>query len=318
MSLEENNNLMQFKALLREAMVLYESDRLRDSADTAIEAVTKAPSVWTENRYVAFNLFLYGIDGSMTKNDANLLKRFFLYNQGEPVICRAQAANILGMAKMRTRSVHEAASFFRQGLEYLSQSPPEHDTRVIVFPPYDNDPEFTMVQQFRKLKLALEANLGVVEGKTFSESEVQILNNEVDRVRAQEPLCRSTEAEEDLRKRFMAGGKHCDVCNKSEEESGLEKLSKCSRCKLAFYCSTGCQRKAWNSGHKQACRKKGQVEIGDDMVLDGLTNRPELNGRFVKVVRESKSEGRWLVRLSGESSPISVSGDKLLRLCPEF
>lgn len=54
------------------------------------------------------------------------------------------------------------------------------------------------------------------------------------------------------------------------------------------------------------------------MVLEGLTIRLELNGRFIKVVQQSKSEGRWLVRLFGAKDPISVmSAENLRRLRPE-
>ena len=35
----------------------------------------------------------------------------------------------------------------------------------------------------------------------------------------------------------------------------LKKILKCSRCKLAVYCSTLCQRKHWNDGHKNECIK---------------------------------------------------------------
>ena len=44
----------------------------------------------------------------------------------------------------------------------------------------------------------------------------------------------------------------CDHC-RSEPPSGT-KLRRCVSCKVARYCSESCQRSAWKSGHKKACK----------------------------------------------------------------
>lgn len=165
-------------------------------------------------------------------------------------------------------------------------------------------------------KLKLETKLDSVQGNHVSSDKKQELRRLGFDVIDNPIGCKPMLHEQHLKARSHAGGKHCDCCKKSEQELGLYELEKCSRCKLSFYCSKECQRKAWYAGHKQACRKKGQIEIGDDMLLGGLSTRQDLNGRFVKVVGMGKSEGKWLVKLCDVPQPVSVLGDKLVRLRP--
>ena len=51
--------------------------------------------------------------------------------------------------------------------------------------------------------------------------------------------------------------------------------------------------------------------------MEGLTNRKDLNRRFVKVVGLGASGGKWLVKIADCTQPMSVSGDKLVRLRPK-
>lgn len=43
------------------------------------------------------------------------------------------------------------------------------------------------------------------------------------------------------------------VCKKIESQIG--DFKRCSRCQLAYYCSRKCQKKHWNAGHKEECKK---------------------------------------------------------------
>mmetsp|Transcript_23497 Transcript_23497/g.30713 ORF Transcript_23497/g.30713 Transcript_23497/m.30713 type:complete len:389 (+) Transcript_23497:39-1205(+) len=45
------------------------------------------------------------------------------------------------------------------------------------------------------------------------------------------------------------GSSVCDECGKKGEDN-----LRCSRCQNAWYCGPECQRKAWKSGHKKACK----------------------------------------------------------------
>lgn len=59
-------------------------------------------------------------------------------------------------------------------------------------------------------------------------------------------------------------GLTCDYCCRHRDNVGVEALQLRSRCEMAFYCSTECQRKAWNERqHKKVCRKQGQFKVGD-------------------------------------------------------
>ena len=52
--------------------------------------------------------------------------------------------------------------------------------------------------------------------------------------------------------------RYCACCNRTEEKSGPA-LSKCSRCKIFYYCNRDCQVKHWNEGHKKTCKAIGKV-----------------------------------------------------------
>ncbi|CAH1796986.1 unnamed protein product [Owenia fusiformis] len=49
---------------------------------------------------------------------------------------------------------------------------------------------------------------------------------------------------------------HNESCNKLEGEGGIEKLLKCTRCRVAFYCGKECQKAHWKL-HKKVCQKTG-------------------------------------------------------------
>lgn len=84
---EEKKKLRELQALAHKAAVLRENDSEREAADKYMEAVLAAPSVWTKNRYVAFNAYCDIVCKSVTKNDAKWLKRHFLWNEEEPAPC---------------------------------------------------------------------------------------------------------------------------------------------------------------------------------------------------------------------------------------
>lgn len=311
----EKKKLKRFKALFDRGIALTtRQGPHREGADTLMEAVLAAPSVWTKHRFTAFQTFCQLTRGALTENDVKLLKRF-LHNPEEPAIYRAQAAALVADGSMQLEgNLHDAAEYFRLGLDSVNSSPAEHDDKVVIFPPYDRNPDVTVKGQLRKMKLTLEASLGCTEGNYPSMDTVQTLNS-MGALSYSKVRCKALKnKEEDLMERTRAGGTHCDCCNKSTKELQMEELLKCGRCQMVFYCLTDCQRKAWNGGHKQACRKKGQVKVGDDMQLDGLANRKDLNGRFVKVVGPGAVEGKWLVKLAESTTPLSVSVDKLVRL----
>jgi hypothetical protein len=120
----------------------------------------------------------------------------------------------------------------------------------------------------------------------------------------------------EINRRLALGGAVCDKCSAAAD--GRE-LQRCSRCGMAYYCNVACQKAAWKAGHKQACRKQDEVEVGDWMKLSGLVNRPELNGAIVEVLGPvHDSLGRWSVdtTIGGGGRAMSVASDKLEHLRP--
>lgn len=121
--------------------------------------------------------------------------------------------------------------------------------------------------------------------------------------------------EVEIERRLLVGGSACDSCGVKAERG--TKLMRCARCSMAYYCSAACQKSAWNAGHKQACRKPGQIERGDWMRLQGLKDHPGLNGQVVEVLDECG--GRFKVCNIGNDGTrsLAVAADKLQPLRPK-
>lgn len=66
------------------------------------------------------------------------------------------------------------------------------------------------------------------------------------------------------------GGAFCDNCLKSREDASVVNFFKCSRCRLAHYCSRDCQKKAWDAEHRKHCRKAGCFNIGDLVTFEDV------------------------------------------------
>jgi hypothetical protein len=116
---------------------------------------------------------------------------------------------------------------------------------------------------------------------------------------------------------LSVGGDQCDGCHQTRIELGMDHLKSCARCRRTFYCCGECQKKQWKAGHKQYCRKPGQVKPGDYVRLNGIESRPEVNGEVVQVVRaDPKQEGRWETRIPGGDSSISIASEKMELLRP--
>lgn len=116
--------------------------------------------------------------------------------------------------------------------------------------------------------------------------------------------------------RLGAGGGKCDWCGKKAKSMEDGELFQCSRCTMAYYCSSTCQKKAWRSGHRQACRAPGEIVSDDIMLVQGLVGKPELNQKLVRVIKAATSEGRWEVKVQGSSNIISLASKNLSHIRP--
>jgi hypothetical protein len=56
----------------------------------------------------------------------------------------------------------------------------------------------------------------------------------------------------------------CDHCDKIETLGGANKLMKCQRCKVAYYCNRECQVANWKS-HKKMCKKVGIANVSQSV-----------------------------------------------------
>ena len=107
------------------------------------------------------------------------------------------------------------------------------------------------------------------------------------------------------------GGGTCDGCGKKRTEV-RGGLSRCSKCKLAYYCSSDeCQQKQWKAGHKKHCRAPGDIRVGDEVRLRRLVNSRDLNANIGAVVRPAPG-GRWEIKV-----PNPIHGAEMITVAPE-
>ncbi|KAL3910615.1 MAG: hypothetical protein SGILL_007621 [Bacillariaceae sp.] len=117
----------------------------------------------------------------------------------------------------------------------------------------------------------------------------------------------------------------CDYCGKSREGE----LLMCSKCRMAHYCNSDCQLKAWlEHGHQKVCRKPGVFKVGDHAVtFEPFGERTKFGGH-VKIIEACPMAGssstrpsHWVVestladyQLAGGSNDIATVPSERLRL----
>ena len=119
-------------------------------------------------------------------------------------------------------------------------------------------------------------------------------------------------SETDLEKLISVGGDTCDACGAILETTTLKK---CLVCNKAFYCSSECAAKQQEAGHSKFCKKPGQHDAGDRVLLRGIKAKPELNGMIVRIVGPA-TPGRMAVSIEGGTTQISVSTEKIVQVRP--
>jgi len=120
----------------------------------------------------------------------------------------------------------------------------------------------------------------------------------------------------------IPAGIQCDCCAESRKDFGEEGLLQCGRCKMAFYCSVACQRKAWREeGHRLDCRKKGEFKVGDLAVVTKSTGgicsgqRVELIASVLDGVgTNDESQSHWLVREKEGDEMVEVAVKNLTQV----
>lgn len=207
------------------------------------------------------------------------------------------------------------AELLRYGLDIIAASPKEDENRQVLYAPHV-DISFQVCEGDvieGPKDVTLKGVLCFLEGK-FRKLLTQVcsaIKPPAMLINMLPPILKAQI--EMLHNRAHAGGMVCDCCGKTPEELQIHSFMRCSRCAMIFYCSTECQREHWKKkGHKQACRKKGQIEIGDDM-----QRQHPLTKSFIKVVScVDKTANRWQVQQYGTNELVTVNGADLFRLRP--
>jgi hypothetical protein len=262
--------------------------------------------------------------------DLKLLRKDFVSNEQEPSIFRVDAAFTLGLLKWDVGDKEAAADYYRMGLEIAAGTSDSERSRamevstkgVATYTRAVGDSTYTRTvgEKMDELTKIMKKNLRKLERPRLDITTPEQFETRFDgsTVRSRQdfvPLYNYPSITERL---VEVGGTHCDCCGKGRQELGLATLMICTRCKMAYYCSKECQKSQWKAGHKQACRKSGQIEVGDWMQLQGLVSQPQLNMKIVEIrgPNENTSSGRWTVYLPDEDRVLSVSTDRLKRLRP--
>lgn len=274
------------------------------------------------------------------KSDRKNLQKI-MNDEKEPALFRTRATFQLALFYVPTD--HElAVDYFRQVAERASQADPK-DAHHLLFVPRtaDSNPDGRHMTISAGEELKVLVSRGQLNIRLFENPHETANDPIVQEMMAKQSRQNSgtTENEEnkftipsravipsllyrapELLQRLELGGSKCDCCGKTLQELGVTRLSCCSLCKMAYYCSPTCQRKQWRAGHKEACRKPGMIKSNDVMELRGLQARPELNNSVVMVRRKDPSQdARWVVLAPDgpfREKEISIAADKLFRIRP--
>jgi len=268
-----------------------------------------------------------------TQQDVKTLKKLFFNNEEEPLSFRVEAGFALAYTAYADGDRELAADYYRESISLSRKVSEEerarecngtqvvHGTVQIVT---------STVGAFLDEQVeAMERNLHNMENRLphpRTKVELSDLFRSDGSFDPVVPTARFKNADpsaisKELEERLLVGGRVCDLCKKTRDELGMEQLLIFSRCKMAYYCSKGCQRTAWNkNGHKLACRKEGEIKEGDVLQLQGLVGIAEKNGLLVQAV-SAVSENRWKVQVIGSRKRggefLSVAVKNLKHIRPE-
>ncbi|CAB9513142.1 expressed unknown protein [Seminavis robusta] len=246
-----------------------------------------AEDVLAENRYHILSEYMSILREQYfeaSRGDRKALRRL-AESENEPHVYRVEALWTLGLLQWRRGDRHVAAENYQEALHLI-------DTAT-------NHEKKRSRAEETQARLRADGSLMPPQQRFFSSTPVN---------------------RPELMARVAVGGQKGDCCKASLEELGEFRLRCCERCKLTFYCSRKCQRKAWQSGHNKACREKMQIEVGDIMQLVGIDSKPEWNGKLVEIVGpDPNAEGRWSSKLLDRISTTnkSIATAKLRHIRPE-
>ena len=320
------------------AIMAYHRGAHREAADEYLKAVLAAPDAWMPQdgiatRFHTFQGYLSILRENYflpSKEELKLLENEFVDNEKEPVCFRVEAAFTVALMQYDKGHREDTAYLYRKALAIAETVTPgelEHLSPGTDIDPVTGQPKLNTALSIKILLQQtvdqIKSNLRILEcaGALPINHPIETIHKRSDGTSYPKKI-RNSFAAGDPRKsteyirRSAVGGSQCDACGKTLQELQRETLQQCSRCQMAYYCGEDCQKDAWRNGHKQACRKRGEIKLDDIMRLDGLQSKPELNGIFVKVVSE-QANGRCGVELMDlKATQISVKPENLQHLRP--
>jgi hypothetical protein len=301
----------QFEVLFSQAFDLHKGGDRRAAADKFLEAVLEAPSKSTEHRFQALRSFLQILYDDRcklcTKNDVKLIKKRFVENEKEPAVYRALAAQqIAAFYFLKERDIIKAKDKLDRALELIAESPREDDNKLLLSPPItDPNGANTVKQNLDKVKSEIKQTLYDLNVDPLTKEESQEVreihsdfcgsNAIIDRFTREGRSALHWYTSLRIQHQ-QTGGSYCDCCQKAEGELEVN-LLKCLGCHMTFYCSKECQTKQWKAGHNKACRKRGQIKLGDIMILSDVEGREDLDDRFVRIREPVDQSGGHLWRV---------------------
>jgi NAD-dependent dihydropyrimidine dehydrogenase PreA subunit len=304
----------------------------RESADDYWESFISRPGDWEESVYHilhGYTSILREKYFSPSRKDLKNLKSL-AYDEKAPNLYRQEAVWTLGLLAWDARKREKAADCYREALAFIDQASDLERNKKMMHTLVRNAGTTTMPstgllavsQILQESRNYIAANLSQMEDPfgnppgldnlTFVRSDGTTMPNI--HITTQVPVNELSS----VAPRLAIGGSTCDSCGKTWQDVGKPKMDYCIRCKNAYYCSRTCQKTAWKNGHRETCRKAGQIEIGDIMKLRKIVAKPELNGVLVRILsKDSAQEGRWQVEsFKVASTKMSIATEKLEHIRP--
>jgi MYND finger len=354
----------KFMTLTEKGVAAFQQGRHRESADYYLEAVlvagAQSSDKWMDINSSAPSARYHSFHGYTSilrekyfvpsKRDFTSLADLFLYNETEPIIFRVEAGHTLGLISWDKGDREEAADFYRDVISLGNQVTREENARLYVGVP-DNCTTVPARPIIRKVEMGIKEivklateNLEKLQNRkkssledllapmTYPRSDGTSYPQEMRNMGFSVPVVLKYTSghidPHDLMQRLAVGGNACDCCHKTFAELGMPKLSRCTRCEMAYYCGTACQRQKWkHGGHKACCRTRGQIEKQDIMRLLNLNYRKDLNGTLAIVMDKvmdatatasNESPSRWKVRVMNAAEEIvSVAEKNIEHIRPE-
>lgn len=278
--------MASFNELRQAAIDAQESGNYRLMADKAKEAVQSAnEKKWFPGRYEFFHIYTtsFGQEhyNNMMPNDSDwdFLDKLSK-DESEPILFRAEAALAFASIKEKIGDLEEAAEKYRETLDMNDKASDEEKGRTARTWNRGGIVEKPVATVLQEIQSSAEAMLAELETYPIAIPGASFVQD-----------------------RLVVGGSKCDCCKKkrNDVDGGL---LRCSRCKLAYYCTPVCQERQWRKGHKKCCRKPDDFRVGDAVRVRGLISRPDLN-KMAGSILASAPDGRWEVELP---TPRSFSG----------